>query len=126
MLSATRRQLQCFSHRRVGVRARAGAGAAAAFERRGQLAPRLCAHSRPGHRDRSRGLASQPPRARGAGARPTREEVAAYQRDGVVLLRGVLSEAELELARDAVDGAIATPGPFAEFIGEGTERGTGL
>ena len=50
----------------------------------------------------------------------TPSDIAAYARDGVVLLRGVLSPAELELAGRAVAGALRTPGPCAEFIGAET------
>ena len=52
--------------------------------------------------------------------RLTPSDIAAYARDGVVLLRGVLSPAELELAGRAVAGALRTPGPCAEFIGAET------
>ena len=50
----------------------------------------------------------------------TPAHIASYQEDGVVLLKGALSAAELELAAEAIDGAMATPGPMAEFIGTTT------
>lgn len=49
------------------------------------------------------------------------EEVAAFQRDGVVLLRGLLDEAWIELLADAIERDIADPGPG--FHGYASEDG---
>lgn len=50
--------------------------------------------------------------------RPTLDEIQTFQRDGVVLLRGLLSATDVALAKSAIDGGIAQPGPMAEFIGK--------
>ena len=50
----------------------------------------------------------------------TDADVETYLRDGVVLLRGVLSTEDLRLAERAIDLAIRSPGPWAEFIGADT------
>lgn len=47
----------------------------------------------------------------------TASQIEAYRRDGVVLLKGVLSPEEVEMGQRAVDAAVANPGPFSEFIG---------
>ena len=49
------------------------------------------------------------------------EEVAAFERDGVVLLRGLLDEAWIELLADAIERDIADPGPG--FHGYASEDG---
>ncbi|KAL3923357.1 MAG: hypothetical protein SGARI_006236, partial [Bacillariaceae sp.] len=46
------------------------------------------------------------------------EELQAYQRNGVILLKNVLSTAEIQAGRAAVDAAICNPGPQAEFLSD--------
>lgn len=50
--------------------------------------------------------------------RPTIDEIQTFQKDGVVLLRGLLSAEDVTLAKSAINGGIAHPGPMAEFIGK--------
>ncbi|MBP6900490.1 MAG: phytanoyl-CoA dioxygenase family protein [Burkholderiaceae bacterium] len=50
---------------------------------------------------------------RRADALATPEQVAAYQRDGAVLLRGLLNPAELDLLRQGIAANLATPSPRA-------------
>jgi ectoine hydroxylase-related dioxygenase (phytanoyl-CoA dioxygenase family) len=40
-------------------------------------------------------------------------EIDAYRRDGAVVLRGLLTDREVELARSGIDGVLASPGPLA-------------
>ena len=40
------------------------------------------------------------------------EKIDTYRRDGVVLVRGVLSPAEIDLARAAIEQVLAAPGPL--------------
>jgi len=44
----------------------------------------------------------------------TEESVAAYERDGVVCIRGAFGRDWVALMQEAVDAAMASPGPFAE------------
>lgn len=44
----------------------------------------------------------------------TEADVAAYRRDGVVCVRGVLDAEEVEHAREAIEEALASPGPLAQ------------
>jgi ectoine hydroxylase-related dioxygenase (phytanoyl-CoA dioxygenase family) len=49
-------------------------------------------------------------------------EIAGYERDGVVCLRGVIDSHWLEILRVATDEAMAAPGPNAEFYGDKEKR----
>lgn len=49
----------------------------------------------------------------------TESDAAAYQRDGVVHLRGAFSDAWVSLMRDGFRDAMEQPGAYAEFIGSG-------
>lgn len=58
-------------------------------------------------------------RKRWSSALVTDTQIAAYRRDGVVHLPGVLSGSWLETARDAFRTTMEKPGKYAEFMGEG-------
>ena len=52
------------------------------------------------------------------------DDVAAYDRDGVVCLRGAFGPAWIERLRDAVERDLAAPGPHATNFAEGSTPGT--
>ncbi|CAE8582512.1 unnamed protein product [Polarella glacialis] len=52
----------------------------------------------------------------------TSDDVQAYQRDGVVQLRGAFGPDWVAYMRQAFDEAMDRPGKYAEFIGEGVTR----
>jgi ectoine hydroxylase-related dioxygenase (phytanoyl-CoA dioxygenase family) len=53
----------------------------------------------------------------------TEEDRSTYERDGVVCIRGAFSSAWLSFVSDAVEEAIASPGPHAQEFG--TSNGSG-
>jgi ectoine hydroxylase-related dioxygenase (phytanoyl-CoA dioxygenase family) len=52
------------------------------------------------------------------------ETIETYRRDGVVLVRSVLSPAEVETARVAIEHVLAAPGPFAQVASRPDDRGS--
>lgn len=52
----------------------------------------------------------------------TESEIAAYERDGVICLRGVMSPDWIAILRNATDEALASPGPNAEHYGNKKKR----
>ncbi len=56
-------------------------------------------------------------------AAPSALDVAAFRREGVVVVRGVLDSGEIALARDAIDAVLASPGPLAQVASGGEDRG---
>ena len=48
--------------------------------------------------------------------RITSKELETFQKDGVILLKDVLTPSQVEFGRTAINGAISNPGPQAEFI----------
>ena len=51
------------------------------------------------------------------------EEVAAFARDGVVLVRGALDPGEVALAEEAIEQVLARPGPLAQVASAGGDPG---
>ncbi len=54
----------------------------------------------------------------------TPEQIRIYQRDGVVLVRGVLSAAEVDLATAAIEQVLASPSPLAQVASSATDPGS--
>ena len=54
----------------------------------------------------------------------SKEDLVAYERDGVVLIRNVLSKEQIELGRSAIEAAITNAGPQAEFISPDSSTST--
>ena len=54
---------------------------------------------------------------------PSEESIAAFERDGVVCLRGVLGEEEVVSLQDAVDRSAQQPGPLGYKVGTPGEPG---
>jgi ectoine hydroxylase-related dioxygenase (phytanoyl-CoA dioxygenase family) len=52
------------------------------------------------------------------------ETIDTYRRDGVVLVRGVLSPAEVETARAAIEHVLAAPGPLSQVASRPGDRGS--
>jgi ectoine hydroxylase-related dioxygenase (phytanoyl-CoA dioxygenase family) len=50
-------------------------------------------------------------------------DVAAFARDGVLLVRGLLDPDEVEVARQAIDEVLADPGPLAQVASGGDDPG---
>ncbi len=55
---------------------------------------------------------------------PTPADIDRYRRDGVVLVRGVLSTEEVAAARRAIDTVLASPGPWAQVASGPTDPGS--
>ena len=53
----------------------------------------------------------------------TESDVAAYDRDGVVCLRGAFDSSWIERLRDAIEQDLAAPGPYATNFAEGSTPG---
>ena len=52
------------------------------------------------------------------------EDIRTYQRDGVVLIRGVLSPIEVEQAAAGIEAALASPGPLAQLASSAGDPGS--
>jgi hypothetical protein len=56
----------------------------------------------------------------------TPEDLLTYQKDGVILIKNVLNEFQIEAGQKAIEAAIANPGPQAEFISANPSTWEGL
>lgn len=54
---------------------------------------------------------------------PSPDDVAAFGRDGVLLIRGVLDADEVEVARRGIEGVLASPGPLAQVASDEDDPG---
>ncbi len=54
---------------------------------------------------------------------PTAEQIEDYRRDGVTLVRGVLTPEEVELARAGIEAVLADPGPLAQVASRPDDPG---
>jgi ectoine hydroxylase-related dioxygenase (phytanoyl-CoA dioxygenase family) len=58
-----------------------------------------------------------------AGGLVSDADVAAFSKDGVLLVRGVLDAGEVDLAREAIEEILASPGPLAQVASDDEDPG---